>query len=179
MSPIISTAISAAIIVVLIVVLIKGLIYFHNRKKHQVANEFQEHYKQVLKTSNLSLSTPELLKDSIIGLDEIHRKFLILKLADDDTYNTQVIDLEMVKNCSVRKRNNIINREGYEKNKPDAFVEEIVLELEFLDKKKPVEIIFYKHIIDNIAEMHLLEERARKWEVIITNVLRSKLRRTA
>ena len=179
MSPIISTAISAAIIVVILVVLIKALIYFHNRKKQKVANEFQEHYKQVLKTNNLSFSTPELLKDSIIGLDESHRKLLILKLIGDDTYDSQVIDLEMVKNCSVRKTNNIINRNEYEKNKTDAFVEEIVLKLEFLDKKNPIEIIFYKHIIDNIAEMHLLEEKAEKWEVIISNMLRSKLRRTA
>lgn len=179
MSPFITTAISAAIIVVLLVVLIKALIYFHNKQKLKVANEFQEHYKQVLATNNLSFTTPELLKDSIIGLDEIHRKLLILKLADDDTYNSQVIDLEMVKKCTVRKRKNIIYGNGYEKNKIDGFVDEVVLELEFLDKKNSVEIIFYKHIINNIAEMHALEEKARKWEDIISGILTSKLRRTA
>lgn len=179
MPTIISTIISAGIIVVILTALIKVLIYFHNKQKQKVAKEFQDHYRHLLKSNNLSFSTPELLKDVVIGLDELHRKLLILKLVDNDKYDSQVIDLDFVKNCTVRKSNNNIYTNGYEKNKRDGFVEEVVLELEFLDGKDTVEIIFYKHIINHISEMHALEEKAKKWEGIISDVVRSKLRRIA
>ena len=174
--PTISTVISAAIIVAVLIILVKALIYFHNRQKRKAANEFLEQYRQALKNNNLSFSSPELLKDAVIGLDELHRKLLILKLVDDNKYDSRLIDLDLVKNCTIRKSNYNAYAKGYEKNRADVFVEQIALELEFFNEKESVEIIFYKHIDNHITTMHALEEKAKRWEAIISNVLLSKLR---
>jgi hypothetical protein len=163
-----STIIIAAIIICSIVSVCVLLVSIHNKEKRIAMNNILKYFNQLGKENGLSFSGNEFLKNCIIGLDGLNRKLLVVT-KEDGYYGSILIDLKLVKNCSVKKIFGSINRGGLKSNKLEEFLEKIILHFEIYNKPS-VDIVFYTHFENHIYESIDLEKKARHWETILSKM---------
>ncbi len=119
--------------------------------------------------NDLSFSSQLILKDCIIGLDGINRKFLIAK-QEDGALSSFLIDLNDIKTCTVKKEYGFIKGGDLRNKTLDQYLDKIVLHFEFKNGKADAEIPFYRPFDNEIFEMPELEQKARRWETIISKM---------
>ena len=98
-----STIIVAAILILVIIFISLFLVSINNKHRQKTTTELLTHFSKLGTENNLSFSSQEILENSIIGLDGIQRKLLILKKIDEDKYDSLLLDLNEVKSCSKKK----------------------------------------------------------------------------
>ena len=128
---------------------------------------------------NLTFSSQEILKDSIVCLDGVHRKLLIVKIFQEVIYFSEVIDLKDVKSCSVKKQYGSIYGGALQTKKLDAYLETIHLNFEFVNGMDLLEVKFFHHIENHLSEMVELEKKAKQWEIMLSGMMRTSLEKTA
>jgi hypothetical protein len=163
-----STVIVAAIIVGSIVVICLFLISIHNKHKREAMNKLLKHFSQLGTENDLSFSSQEILKDCILGLDGVHRKVLLVK-REDGVFSSSIIELNQVKDCSVKKIYGTIKAGDLKSHKLENYLEKIVLHFD-VDNKPPVDIVFYDHFDNHIYETLELDQKARHWETILSKM---------
>lgn len=173
------TIISAAIIVASVILIFKGLIFLHNKAEKKTSAALKAYYDHVLTKHNLTVTQPEILKNFILGLDEICNKLLIVQPVKTEKYKWQIIDLDNVKNCFVIKDYKSFYSNDPKEKTTERFVDQINLHFEFIEEKEPVKINFYTNILHHISDMPLSEQKARKWEEVISKIIKKKLKRIA
>lgn len=125
--------------------------------------------------NNLHFSSQELLNDSILGLDVKRLKLMILQQPNRNLYEWNIIDLEMVSNCSVKKIHKPFYEGNFKTKNIDHYLDKIVLHFEFKDSRESSEINFYSHVGNNVYEMKELELKARKWEFMLLPMTGNRL----
>ncbi len=174
-----STIAFSVIIVLFVVFLFVGFTYINNKQRKKAVNMLLEELSKSGAENNLTFSSQELLNDAIIGFDAMRLKLLILQKDGEDAYKLKIVDLESVRNCSVKK----IFKPFYEDNSPEKSIEnyldKIVLQFEFADNRESIEVNFYRHITNNIYEMQDMEHKARKWESMLLQMTGNTLRKSA
>ena len=163
-----STIIIAAIIIGSIVGVCLLLVTIHNKEKRIAMNNILKYFNQLGTENGLSFSSNEFLKNSIMGLDGLNRKILVVK-KEDGFYGSFLIDLKHVKDCSVKKIFGTINGGDLKNNKLEQYLEKIILHFE-LYNKPALEIVFYTHFENHIYESIELEKKARHWEAILSKM---------
>jgi len=174
-----STIIVAAIIISVIISISLILVSINNKQRKKTSTELLNHFSKLGTENNLSFSSQEILENCIIGLDGIQRKLLILKKIDKDEYDSILLDLNEVKNCSKR---NIYTRVNIGTNKKERFenhLDKIVLDFDFIDNRQPVQILFFEPITNHIFAMSELEQKAKKWETILSQITNTGLKKIA
>jgi len=166
-----STIIIAAIIIGSIVGLCVLLVSIHNKEKRREMNNLLKYFNQLGTENGLSFSSNEFLKNKIMALDGLNRKILVVT-KEGNYYGSYLIDLNQVKNCSVKKVYGTINGGDLKNRKLEQFLEKIVLHFEIYNKSS-VEIIFYTHFENHIYESIDLEKKARHWEAILSKMQQS------
>jgi hypothetical protein len=164
-----STLLVAAIIVGSIVAICLLLIGIHNKHKREAMNNILKHFSQLGTENNLSFSSQEILNHCVLGLDGVNRKILVVT-REDNFYGSFIIDLNEVKNCTVKKIYGTIKPGDLKDHKIEQYLEKIVLHFE-LNSKPPVEIVFYKNFDNHIYEIQELEQKAKHWETILSKML--------
>lgn len=174
-----STIAFSVLIVLFVVFLFIGLIYINNNQKKKAVTVLLERLSKSGAQNNLTFSSQELLSDAVIGFDAMRLKVLVLHQDNEAACEWHLIDLELVKNCSVKK----IYKPFYEgtsnKKAIENYLDKIILLFEFTDNQEPIEINFYRHISNNIYEMQELEHKAKKWETMLLQMTGNKLRQIA
>ena len=163
-----STLIIAAIIIGSIVGVCVLLVSIHNKEKRIAMNNILKYFNQIGAENGLSFSSNEFLKNSIMGLDGLNRKVLVVTI-EDGYYGSIIIDLKQVKNCSVKKLYGTINGGVLKSQKLEKFLEKIVLHFEIYNKPS-VEMVFYTHFENHIYESVDMEKKARHWETILSKM---------
>jgi hypothetical protein len=163
-----STIIVAAILVGSVAAICLLLINIHNKEKSIAMNKLLKYFSQLGTENNLSFSSQEILKDSVLGLDGVHRKILVVT-KEDGYFGSFIIDLNQVINCSVKKIYGTIEVGDLKKHKLDQYLEKIVLHFE-VNHKPSVEIVFYNHFENHIYEVLELEQKAKYWETILSKM---------
>jgi hypothetical protein len=163
-----STMVIAAILVGSVAGIFLFLITIHNNHKRKTMNSILKHFSQLGTENNLSFSSQEVLNHSILGLDGVNRKILVVT-KEDEEYSSFIIDLNKVKNCTVKKVYGTIKSGDLKNNKLEQYLEKMVLHFE-LHGNLPVEIDFYKNSINHIFETKELENKARHWESILSKM---------
>ena len=129
--------------------------------------------------NNLSFSSQEILENCIIGLDGIQRKLLVLKKINKDEYDSILLDLNDVKNCTKRDIYTRINIGTSKKEKFENHIDKIVLDFDFMDNRQPVQILFFENVANDIFAMSELEQKAKKWEMIVSQISNTGLKKIA
>lgn len=130
--------------------------------------------------NNISISGQEVLTDCVIGLDGINRKLLVVKRGDfNNYYNWYIIDLDGITNCSVKKTYRSIMAGELKGRTIEEYLEQIDLRLEFMDKKEPVEIPFYRHTSHQSLLITELDRKAKKWQIMLSKMQRARLKNIA
>lgn len=163
-----SSIIIAAIIICLIVAVCVLLVSIHNKEKRIAMNNILKYFNQLGSENGLSFSSNEFLKNSIMGLDGLNRKILVVT-KEDGYYGSFLVDLNQVKNCSVKKSFGTINGADLNNKKLEQFLQKIILHFE-LYNKPALEIVFYTHLENHIYESLDLEKKARHWEAILSKM---------
>lgn len=163
-----STIIVAAIIVGSVFGISFFLISIHNKHKREAMNKLLKYFSQLGTENDLSFSSQEILKDCILGLDGVGRKILVVT-REDEFFASLIIDLNRVKNCSLKKIYGTIKAGDLKGHKLDQYLEKIVLHFEM--DKDPVEIVFYNHFDYHVYETLEMEQKARHWETILSKML--------
>ena len=163
-----STLLVAAILVGSVAAICLLLIINHNKHKRETMNKILRHFSQIGTENNLSFSSQEMLNDSLLGLDGMKRKILVVKKVNDN-YESMVIDLRDVKSCSVKKKYGTIKADDLKNNKLEKYLEEIVLHFD-LNNKPSAEISFYNDVENNVYQTMELEQKARHWEAILSKM---------
>ena len=174
-----STIIVAAILISVITGICLILVSINNKHRQKKASELLNHFSKLGTENKLSFSSQEILENCIIGLDGIRRKLLILKKIDTDDYDPIFLDLNEVKKCS---KKNIYTRVNIGTNKKERFenhLDKIVLDFDFIDNRQPVQILFFEPITNHIFAMSELEQKAKKWETILSQIANTGLKKIA
>jgi hypothetical protein len=171
-----STIIIAAIIICSIIAVCLLLVSIHNKEKRIEMNNIPKYFNQLGRENGLSFSSNEFLKNSILGLDGLNRKILVVT-KEDGYYGSFLIDLNQVKNCTVKKIFGTINGGDLKSQKLEQFLQKIILHFEVYNKPT-LEIVFYTHLENHIYESLELEKKARHWEAILSK-MRTPMQNTA
>ncbi len=163
-----STILVAAILVGSVVAICIFLISIHNKHKREAMNHLLNQFSQAGTENNLSFSSQEVLNNSVLGLDGLNRKILVVRKQDHE-YTSLIIDLNEVQTCVVKKLYGTIKSDSYKEGKLEQYLEQIVLHFD-LGGKPSVEIVFYKNFENHVYEIMELEQKARRWEVILSKM---------
>ena len=104
---------------------------------------------------------------------------MILKKIDKEEYNSILLDLNEVKSCSKKTIYKRINIGTSKKERFENHIDKIVLDFDFIDDRQPVQILFFEHVTSHIFAMSELEQKAKKWETIVSQITNTGLKKTA
>jgi uncharacterized pyridoxamine 5'-phosphate oxidase family protein len=127
-------------------------------------------FRDIAAVHNLSFTGQEVLRALAIGLDGPNRKLVIVE-EKNDTYDPQVIDLQEVHTCRIKKVYTAIHSNDYKRNRPDDYLKSMALELDLRNRKYPVVVTFYSNEQNSVHEIAELEARVRSWETMLSKML--------
>ena len=174
-----STIIVAAIIISVIISISLKLVSINNKQRKKTSTELLNHFSKLGTENKLSFSSQEILENCIIGLDGIQRKLLILKKIDKDENDSILLDLNEVKKCSKKNIYTRVNIGTSKKERFENHLDKIVLDFDFIDNRQPVQILFFEPITNHIFAMLELEQKAKKWETILSQIANTGLKKIA
>lgn len=160
----------AAIIIAFIAAVSLLLISINNKQKRIAMKQLLQRFHQLGSDHNVTFSSQEMLKDSLMGLDGLRRKLLIVR-KDGHQFQSLVLNLDEVKTCSVKKQYGTIFSGDMPTNKLDQYLEQIILHFELHPDQPPVEVLFYHHYLNHVFEIAELERKARHWEAILSKIV--------
>lgn len=127
--------------------------------------------------NNLTFSDQEILGDCIMGLDGEQKKLLIVSGIFADLPHHQVIDLNEISSCAVKKYYGRINVNGLKNRELNQYLEKIVLQLEFHSKEQPADFLIYKRTDNDIRQLPELELKAKKWMELLSSISANLLKK--
>jgi hypothetical protein len=119
------------------------------------------------------------LSECIIGFDGKHRKLVVLKQCSQFEYDWYIINLDDVLSCYIKKTYRSIKAGELKKKRIEDYLESIILGLEFLDNRTPVEISFYDRVGHKIWKVSELDRKAKSWQIMLSKMLRNQLQMIA
>lgn len=122
-------------------------------------------------TNNLSFSMTNVLKRLALGLDEEERKLIVAQQANDGSCDWQLIHIDDIRLHYVRKTYKHMNARDLESGILEEYLETITLYIELKNSHRPIELVFYDHIENNIFELPELDPIAKDWEISISRIL--------
>lgn len=162
-----STLIVSLVIIIVIVLLIMGFAYINKRNRKAKEQKFIDLFNKAGEKHGLSFSSQEVLHNKIIGLDGIHRKFVVV----NENEISRVISLDDVKKCSMQKNLETYTRTDEKSSGYEMFVKSIFLQFDFKDKRQKETIIFYDNLLQPYAEEKMMESKAKDWEIILSKMI--------
>lgn len=162
-----STVITSLILIAVIIGLMVIFKLMHSKsilkKREKMASSLSHAGTQ----HGLSFTSQELLHAKAIGVDGIHRKFLIV----NEKMEATVVALDEVKNCEVKKEFETLQYGDPKKPEYESHLATIELVFAFSNKKNPVKVVFFNHLINRAAEAPNLEAKAKDWEIILSKMI--------
>jgi hypothetical protein len=163
-----STYLVAAIIIGSVAGICLLLIRINNKNNREAMNKLLKYFSQLGTENDLNFSSQEILKDCVLGLDGVQGKILVVQ-REDGFFGSFIVNLREVKNCSVKKIFGTINAGDLKKAKLEQYLEKIILHFD-LNDNSTAEIVFYKHFENHPMEVIELEQKAKKWDAILSKM---------
>lgn len=168
----------AVALVTTVIIICLVLIAINNRQRRKNANELSNRFFKLGKERNLIFSKMDVLGNFMVGLDDVYNKIMVLTKSEHE-YDSFVIDLGEVKDCSKRNIYKRINRGSAKRDEFESYVDEIFLVFDFQEKAEQVNLSFYESGRNSLLEMAALEQKAKDWEMIVTRITKELQRKTA
>ena len=119
---------------------------------------------------NLSFTYQEIFYNTIIGLDILRRKVLIVE-ACNPRYDFRVIDLDKVSACCLKKIYSAVSSGYFEKNIARERLDGIVLQFDFKSDSPPVIVAFLPKTMNSSFNMAEVLYKGRQWEMLISKMI--------
>lgn len=164
-----STIITSLIIIALIVAIVFVFKMINKIHLKKVKDKLISSLSHAGTKHELSFTSQELLRDKVIGVDGIHRKFVVVNEQEECI----IVNLEEVKNCRFQKNYGQVHYgEGANRHVENRLAT-ISLLFEHERNNKIVQVHFYDHTVHSFSEADALEAKARDWEVILSKMMSS------
>jgi hypothetical protein len=121
---------------------------------------------------NLSFSSHLILGNKLVALDGVKR-ILLISEANNITNSPCLIELDAVKSVSLKKSYGSIRPGELRSRRFEDFLRRIDLQFEYGDKNKPIVLAFYDSKTNSIREIPMLEENAKRWQMILSKMASS------
>lgn len=163
-----STIIVPSILTSSLIVICLLLIAIEKKHLKKKLNTLLLRFSKIGSENDLIFSSQEILVDVILGLDGIKRKLLVFNKVDPKCYF--IIDLLQVVGCSVQKHsiNNELNATSSTKKKE---TERIALHFEFMERREPLDVLFYSAMTYSAGSIEEMEQKARDWEIMLSKLM--------
>ena len=171
-----STIIIAAILVAITIALPVVFISISKKNTTKRKEENLKLFNLAGSNHGLSFSKYELLKNKIIGLDNVRQAVLIYEFENE---NAICINMKEVNNCTVNKQYDSIDMGTDKKAKMEKHLSSIDLKFSIKRSTEPISISFYDSSVNNIYEMTELEAKAKEWETVLSKMIVKELKAIA
>jgi hypothetical protein len=161
----------AGILIALITGLVLLLYLVSNKQKQKSMKQLSYQLSRIGSEYNLSFASQEVLKDYVFGLDAMKRKILFIHRLQNGVYHDEVIVLDEIKTCTVKKVYGSIERGTLKNKKLDQHLIKIVLHFEFNNNKEAVELCFYDDRQNSVYQISEMEQKARHWQAILSKLI--------
>jgi hypothetical protein len=141
--------------------------------------ELLNHLTQRGTEKNLEFSSCEILLDTLIGLDAVAGRMLIIRGTKTTRYDEVFINLDVLKSCSIKKVYGSIRAGELKKRKLEQLLNKISLCLEFRGDKESIEIVFYEYSKSDSSQRSALERKAAHWAATLSKRLKAAETETA
>ncbi len=162
-----STIIVSFIIIGAVAILIIGFNFLNKRSRKAKEQKFINLFNSAGEEHGLSFSSQEILRNKIIGLDGINRKFVVV----NENEKSRVINLDDIKKCSMEKHLEKYSRTDEKSSGHEMFVRTISLKFEFKKNSNSEMVIFYDILFNPEVEEKLMEVKAKDWETILSKMI--------
>ena len=162
-----STLIVSLVIIAVVVLLIMGFGFLNKRNRNAKEQKFINLFNKAGEENGLSFSSQEVLRNKIIGLDGINRKFVVV----NENAVSRVISIDDVRKCAMQKNLETYTRTDEKSSGYEMFVKSIFLQFDFKDKRPAETIIFYDNLLQPQAEEKQMEAKAKDWEIILSKMI--------
>ena len=160
-------AIFASFLIALIILPIPLLLIANKRQKRKILKSLLLEFGTIGSANCLSFSSQEVLRNTVIGLDGIQRKLLVVERKTDDTYQSVIIDLNQLKSCLVNKQFRSVSRG--DSVKPAKLLKSVSLVFNMPELIQR-DVVFYNYIDDPVIVAPQLESKANHWQVMLTKL---------
>jgi hypothetical protein len=174
-----STLITAIILLSGAAVICFLFISFEKGRYRKEKNQFLKKFSELGSQYGLSFSSQEVLYNSIIGIDGMNRKLLVLQDKGYGLLSHTIINLDEVKFCRLEIGETILDNGGAYELYQNKIVNRIDLAFHFFSAKDPVTVCFYDEILNDQREEEELGQKAKDWEAILSKMLNSKMKSIA
>src|SRR6478609_9135493 len=144
-----STIVVALIIVFGVIGVSTIFVYMHNQDLKKKRQKLHFCLSKLGSQHGLSFTSQEELLNKTIALDGLQRKLLIIE-ENNARYDWNIIDLDEVENCSVKKVYDSIDAGGLKTKWVEAYLRTIVLQFNFNNDKPSFDLIFYANTVHSI-----------------------------
>jgi hypothetical protein len=165
-----------AILFAVLIAIIILLVLIAQRQKRKHMNQLLNRFSKLVSGYDLHISSQAILKTCLVALDGVNRKLIVQQNSNG---RHQVVDLDEVSSCSVKKQYGSIYSGVLKHHQLDQYLEKISLCFDFKTGNEPVEIPFYLHGTDAVSEVAELEHKAKDLEAVLTKMLSNPLKRIA
>lgn len=166
-----STIIVVAILLACITVFILLFQANERKKSRKRSNELLLYFRQSVIKHDLAISGQEIINESMIGLDGIKRKLLVVYENKDHVFDSVVLDLNEIKKCTVESVSAIIDNNSSKNNRLDQMLEKIVLRFLFRTGEASYDIPFYTYS-NSVYQLPELQQKAKQWQTYISPLLK-------
>jgi hypothetical protein len=173
-----STIFVALILIAVVTSISLALVTISNRQRKKKTEKLLNWFSELGTLNNLSFTSQELLHNSIIGLDGLNKKLLILENHSEE-HSWCVINLEEVETCNVKRLYQTTNAGSLKKPVMEEHLQKIVLRFGMKDGKTTTDVPFFAFSGNHITEIADLEQKAKHWETILCKMIPGKIKRTA
>ena len=157
----------AGLLIAIIVLPVPLLLLADKRQKRKALERMLHEFKSIGSTNGLSFSSQEVLRHTILGLDGMQRKLLVVKREADDTYQSAIIDINTLKSCLVDRQHTTIGRGDLAKSEPLLKTVSLIFHA---PPAPPLDVVFYQDDADSISSVRELERKANQWQVMLTKL---------
>jgi hypothetical protein len=120
---------------------------------------------------NFSLSKMERIGSRVIALDDEKNKILFLGRTKKK-YDGYLVDLAEIEKCTVKKKHELSGAAYIKHLGVDAFVDTVVLQLNYKNGTRPLSLPFYEKGKDPFYELRKRTEQAEEWQLFLSGRLK-------
>jgi hypothetical protein len=166
-----TTVFSAVLIMALAISVTLFAILINNIYTQKRSDRLLSAFNDAAREFNFSLSKMERIGSRVIALDDDKNRILFVG-REKKKYDGYLVDLAEIENFSVEKKYELSGAAYIKHLGADAFVDRVVLQLNYKNGARPLSLPFYEKGRDPIYEIGQRTEQAEEWLSLLSRRLR-------
>jgi hypothetical protein len=166
---IMATSIYVLIITALVLTPIVVIYLLDRKEKTRETRVLLQHFHKTASIHQLAISSQDVLRHGIIGLDGQHRTLLFVEQMDVFLLPPVLIHLDEVRSCMLVKNLHVGEENSFSPDKTGR-AREIYLHLDLYDRS-PVQFLFYRQGENSRRSRLRLETKAAQWQALLSKLI--------